>query len=79
MPAPVRGPGQVNAAEAGLLGADVGNQESDTHGRLVTYFTTESTENTEVGKEEGVGNGANPTFPFPIRLCDLCDLCGEKS
>jgi len=47
------------------------------HGR-VSCFTTESTENTEVGKGKGVRTGRNPTLLFPIRLCGLCDLCGEK-
>ena|GEM_PF-4580337 len=46
-------------------------------GWWLAVFTTESTENTEIGKEEGVRIGQKRTLPFPIRLCGLCDLCGE--
>jgi hypothetical protein len=48
-------------------------------GSRLVFFTTESTENTEFGKEEGVRSGQNPTLPFPVRLCGLCALCGGKN
>jgi hypothetical protein len=42
-------------------------------GKKVRWFTTESTENTEVRKEEGVRDRREPTvFLCPVRLCDLC-------
>jgi hypothetical protein len=47
--------------------------------KIVSFLTTESTKHIEVGREEGVPTAQNPTPLYLVRLCGLCDLCGEKS
>ena len=39
-------------------------------------FTTEDTEDTEIGMERVSGSGSDP-FPFWSGLCGLCALCGS--
>jgi hypothetical protein len=39
-------------------------------------FTTENTENTEIGKGRVSGSRSGP-FPFWSGLCGLCALCGS--
>ena len=43
------------------------------------HFTTESTENTEAGRKARVRTRQPDPFFFPVRLCDLCALCGAKA
>jgi hypothetical protein len=44
--------------------------------RRLRIFTTEDTEDTEVGKE-GDFRIEVPNYSFLLRLCVLCVLCGE--
>jgi hypothetical protein len=44
------------------------------------FFTTESAESAEVGSRRGFRIRIRiRTLLLPVRLCDLCALCGESS